>query len=76
MNIIQRKVRGKQPRALQCEAPGCIRSARFNAVFLGTEYVPLCSKCSKAWSDAYANALRGWPDEEAGRIAEDYRSAA
>lgn len=75
MIVVQRKVRGKHQYA-HCAAPGCTRSARFNAIFLGTEFVPLCAKCSKAWSDAYSDALRGWPDEKAHRLAEDFRSAA
>lgn len=73
MNIVQRKVTpGRTP---HCANPGCIHSARYEAIFLQTEHVLLCSKCAKAWTEAYDNALRGWPDEPAHELAESHRQA-
>jgi hypothetical protein len=32
-------------------------------IFLGTEHVALCSKCERAWSKAYDDALSNWAGE-------------
>jgi hypothetical protein len=47
----------------QCSNKGCIHSASFVLILLGTEHVKVCSKCKKAMVDAYDHALFGWPDE-------------
>lgn len=73
MNITQRKV-GRYPG--QCETPGCNRSARYEARFLGDAYkVGLCSHCKRDYEEAYDNALSNW-GQDAHDIAEQYRAQA
>lgn len=65
MILIERKQRrtseGMGGHTRQCEAPSCIRSARFIFRLLDTDTL-LCRSCSKEWSEAYENALSGWAE--------------
>jgi hypothetical protein len=72
MEIVKRTARRGTPN--QCQVGGCRRSAGYDMILLGTE--PRCSAaiCVKAMSEAYDNALRGWPDEPAHALAEAYRA--
>jgi hypothetical protein len=72
MEIVKRTARRGVPN--QCQAGGCRRSAGYDMILLGTEHTLLCGICVKAMSEAYDNALRGWPDEPAHALAEAYRA--
>lgn len=71
MLIVQRKVR-QNGHPVWCSNPGCHHSARFQAIWLGTEYDALCTKCAATWREAYDNALSNW-GLEAHEVAEQYR---
>lgn len=73
---VRRQAEGTGSYAHQCETAGCTHSARFDACFLKAYHVRLCSQCKRNYEEAYDNALRGWPDEEARTLAEDYRATA
>jgi hypothetical protein len=69
MEVIQRKRQRKTGEGIatcprQCSMPGCIHSASFDVVLLGTEHVPLCSRCKAIWVETWEHALHGWPDRE------------
>jgi hypothetical protein len=75
MKIVKRTPRrGIAPQ--QCHAAGCNRSAGFDMILIGTEHELLCGRCVKGMSDAYENALFGWPDEPAHALALAYRGEA
>jgi hypothetical protein len=45
-------------------------------ILLTTSHELLCGRCVKGMSDAYENALFGWPDEPAHALAVAYRGEA
>lgn len=46
----------------RCEAPGCGRSGRYVARFLGGYDTRLCSHCRNEWAKAWDDAKRNWQE--------------
>jgi hypothetical protein len=72
MEIVKRTARRGTPN--QCQIGGCKRSAGYDMILLGAYHELVCGECMKVMSEAYDNALRGWPDEPAHALAEAYRA--
>lgn len=63
MIVVAKKQRGKGARHTKCATKGCIHSAAFDLVFLGTAYFPVCTRCRNEQQRVWNDALNNWPDE-------------